>query len=60
LIELVRRTESLAKASTNKTTTMTLKLPGELDRKLNYLSKRLNLSKPDTLLKILTDYVPKG
>lgn len=58
LISLVLKTETLAKQSENKTTVLTLKLTGDLDRKLTYLSKRFSLSKTDTLLKILADYLP--
>lgn len=53
LIRLVINSQSLAAKSDNKTTLVTVKLSGEHDRKLTYLSRRLGLSKHDTLLHLI-------
>lgn len=60
LVNLIITSESLANKSTNKSVMMNLKLTGEQNQKLEYLSKRLAKNKVDTLLHLLDVYTPTG
>lgn len=57
LIQLVRRSQEVASRSENKTTKVTLTLTGEQDRKLTYLSRRLGMSKADTIAHLIENGV---
>lgn len=58
LINLIINSESHAKKSENKSIVLTVRLTGKDNKKLEYLSKRMKLSKQETLIKLIQEYVP--
>lgn len=58
LAQLILRSEELTKDSANKTIGMSLKLSGEENQILTYWSKRLRLSKEETVKRMIRDYHP--